>query len=103
MRENCFLDYRCSVMHTNCFKQQLGASMSRDFCTKCIKTPRGILGGMNCNVDFIYLKNMRDTVAFCPKYDIIAHEMNNMQNRISCVKCSVDGELPPKRKVRLTI
>ena len=52
---------------------------------------------------FIYLKNMRDTVAFCPKYDIIAHEMNNMQNRISCVKCSVDGELPPKRKVRLTI
>lgn len=26
-----------------------------------------------------------------------------MQNRISCVKCSVDGELPQKRKARLTI
>lgn len=26
-----------------------------------------------------------------------------MQNRILCVKCSVDGELPQKRKARLTI
>lgn len=26
-----------------------------------------------------------------------------MQNRIPCVKCSVDGELPQKRKARLTI
>ena len=26
-----------------------------------------------------------------------------MQNRISCVKCFVDGELPQERKARLTI
>jgi len=26
-----------------------------------------------------------------------------MQNRITRVKCSVDGELPPKRKVRLAM
>ena len=30
-------------------------------------------------------------------------EMNDMQNRIICVKCSANGELSPKRKVRLTV
>ena len=30
-------------------------------------------------------------------------EMNAMQNRIICVKCSANGELSLKRKVRLTV
>ena len=30
-------------------------------------------------------------------------DTSHMQNRISCVKCSVDGELPQKRKVHLAI
>ena len=35
--------------------------------------------------------------------DIRTFEMNDMQNRILCVKCSVNGELSLKRKVRLTV
>ena len=34
---------------------------------------------------------------------ILGYEMNDMQNRILCVKCSVNGELSLKRKVRLTV
>ena len=30
-------------------------------------------------------------------------EMNDMQNRALCVKCSANGELSLKRKVRLTV
>lgn len=36
-------------------------------------------------------------------HDILNTEMNDMQNRILCVKCSVNGELSLKRKVRLTV
>ena len=34
---------------------------------------------------------------------ILGYEMNDMQNRILCVKCSANGELSPKRKARLTV
>ena len=36
-------------------------------------------------------------------HGILNTEMNDMQNRILCVKCSVNGELSLKRKVRLTV
>ena len=55
--------------------------------------------------NFVSVKRKRpqDIVAFYKECVIISPEMNNMQNRILRVKCSVDGELPPKRKVRLTV
>ncbi len=34
---------------------------------------------------------------------ILCSEMNDMQNRFLCVKCSANGELSPKRKARLTV
>lgn len=50
-----------------------------------------------------YSEKSEKTFSIIILHDILNTEMNDMQNRILCVKCSVNGELSLKRKVRLTV
>ena len=51
----------------------------------------------------IILKSQKKPFSIIVLHGILNTEMNDMQNRILCVKCSVNGELSLKRKVRLTV
>ena len=50
-----------------------------------------------------YSEKSEKTFSIIVLHGILNTEMNDMQNRILCVKCSVNGELSLKRKVRLTV
>ena len=50
-----------------------------------------------------YFEKSEKSFSIIVVHDILNTEMNDMQNRILCVKCSVNGELSLKRKVRLTV
>ena len=50
-----------------------------------------------------YSEKSEKTFSIIVLHGILNTEMNDMQNRILCVKCSVNGELSLKRKVCLTV
>ena len=50
-----------------------------------------------------YFEKSEKSFSIIVVHDILNTEMNDMQNRILCVKCSVNGELSLKRKARLTV
>ena len=100
------------------FRQDLSQQKNRyvsGFCHIHGKTPREILPvnsyEKSSSFIVIFLSVCCKMIPFFDKFYLLYHvyicytrfEMNAMQNRILCVKCSANGELSLKRKVRLTV
>ena len=84
------------IRNENCWTGRCKATVS-SISAKCTSKLLVLAAGKN------YSEKSEKTFSIIVLHGILNTEMNDMQNRILCVKCSVNGELSLKRKVRLTV
>ena len=90
------LAYRCRIWDEDCRTGRCKAAVER-ISAKCTSKLLVLAAGKN------HSEKSEKSFSIIVLHGILNTEMNDMQNRILCVKCSVNGGLSLKRKVRLTV